>query len=183
MQLSKIAQQNSLVALPLVMQLLGKNGHYKFDTITKTKTVESILTLLTTSGIEEFMKYLLSVFFEPAVILKEDLSPERVDNIRRWVLEQMALLVRTGKLEKNQGWLMQIVQFTIQFGFFNPTTSSADPNSLVRVLETPLSPSTTSFFRSTLLTNLGYLNSIILTKDGGIRRLYRNHKIWTAMER
>ena len=66
--LSDYAQSNQQAALPLVMQLLGKYGHFKFDALTKTNTVETILSKLTGDGILEYCQHLIKIFNDPSLI-------------------------------------------------------------------------------------------------------------------
>lgn len=42
----------------LVLQLIGTNGSYQFDRITKTKTVENILATMDSAGVKEYMNFL-----------------------------------------------------------------------------------------------------------------------------
>ena len=42
----------------LVLQLIGTNGSYQFDRITKTKTVENILATMDSAGVKEYMSFL-----------------------------------------------------------------------------------------------------------------------------
>lgn len=44
----------------LILQLTGDNGSQQFDKMTKTKTVESILTSLDAKGIQTYVDYLVS---------------------------------------------------------------------------------------------------------------------------
>lgn len=47
--------------LTLVLQLTGTNGSRQFDRVTKTKTVESILSNMNADGIASYTKYLLEL--------------------------------------------------------------------------------------------------------------------------
>jgi hypothetical protein len=43
----------------LILQLTGVHGSQQFDRLTKTKTVETILTSMSQEGIESYIEYLL----------------------------------------------------------------------------------------------------------------------------
>lgn len=47
------------MGLALILQLTGVNGSRQFDKLTKTKTVENILTSMDVSGIKSYIDYLL----------------------------------------------------------------------------------------------------------------------------
>lgn len=57
-------QNNPELGFSLILQLTGTHGHQQFDRLTKTKTVESILTAMDESGIENYIKHLYSQFNE-----------------------------------------------------------------------------------------------------------------------
>jgi len=49
----------------LILQLTGVNGSQQFDKLTKTKTVESILSSLDANGIQSYIDHLVSQIDEP----------------------------------------------------------------------------------------------------------------------
>lgn len=57
--MQKIVTDEPRAGLALVLQLLGQNGNRQFDQITRTKTVESILSSMSPFGIQEYANYLL----------------------------------------------------------------------------------------------------------------------------
>jgi hypothetical protein len=57
-------QNNPQLGFSLILQLTGTHGHQQFDRLTKTKTVESILTAMDEPGIKNYIKYLYSRFIE-----------------------------------------------------------------------------------------------------------------------
>ena len=50
---------NPRIGFSLILQLTGVNGSRQFDKLTKTKTVESILTSMDNEGIKSYIDYLL----------------------------------------------------------------------------------------------------------------------------
>ena len=52
------------VGFSLVMQLLGPQGNRKFDRITKTRIVETLLAKMDKSGIREYVGFLKERFYE-----------------------------------------------------------------------------------------------------------------------
>jgi DNA polymerase phi len=53
-------QKNPQLGFALILQLTGVHGNQQFDRLTKTKTIETILTSMDTSGIREYITFLLS---------------------------------------------------------------------------------------------------------------------------
>lgn len=52
-------QSNPQLGFALILQLTGANGNHQFDKLTKTKTVETILTSMDAEGIKTYIEYLL----------------------------------------------------------------------------------------------------------------------------
>lgn len=54
-----VVKTNPTIGFTLILQLTGVNGSHQFDKLTKTKTVETILTSMTQDGIQSYIEYLL----------------------------------------------------------------------------------------------------------------------------
>ena len=108
-----LANEKPNVALPLVLQLLGKHGHHKFDSITKTKTVENILAALTESDILKFIQHVEQIFYNPQSLNKyyysnyrsEDADESKNEHVRLWALDQLYLLIKSSKIKKEKKWV------------------------------------------------------------------------------
>lgn len=100
----------------MITQLLGKNGHQNFDRITRTKTVENLLTTMDTEGIKSYLEYLAETF----VTIEE----KSAESSREWALNQMTLLVTNAKIPKEEQWVTDLVQFLMIHSFFD--VKSAD---------------------------------------------------------
>ncbi|KAJ3275621.1 hypothetical protein HDV01_007624 [Terramyces sp. JEL0728] len=160
-QLCDFASKNPNAALPLVMQLLGKHGHFKFDQITKTKTVETILSELTSEGIQSFLEYLTKVFFDPS-LLSNGADGDQ-NSIRLWTIDQMYLFVRTGKIKKEEKWITYIVEFMVTHGFFTVVKNEKD--GFVKVVEPELSLACQTSIREKCISSLAYLKTISFKTD------------------
>jgi DNA polymerase phi len=106
-----LASQDQKIALPLLMALLKSN--IRFDSITKTKTVEGILSSLDQGGINAHLEYLLSVFVQP-----EQVGEGKAEGVRIWVVEQIYLFIRTSKVKKEKEWVQKSLTFFLQHGCF-----------------------------------------------------------------
>ena len=52
-------KNNPTLGFTLILQLTGVHGSHQFDRLTKTKTVETILTNMNNEGIQNYIEYLL----------------------------------------------------------------------------------------------------------------------------
>lgn len=102
-------------------QLLGKNGHQNFDQVTKSKTVESILSLTNFDGVNQHIIRLLDVAGEGAVEAEEKGDEEALQSIdarRKMVLDQVLALLRNASIPKSDETVDIVLTFFIVHGFF-----------------------------------------------------------------
>lgn len=59
--IQNIVKSNPTVGFTLILQLTGVHGSHQFDKLTKTKTVETILTNMDRDGIQSYIEYLLNL--------------------------------------------------------------------------------------------------------------------------
>jgi DNA polymerase phi len=59
-EVQTFVQSNPHLGFALILQLTGVNGSQQFDKLTKTKTVESILTSMDAEGVKNYIDYLLT---------------------------------------------------------------------------------------------------------------------------
>ncbi|KAI7903361.1 DNA polymerase phi-domain-containing protein [Cokeromyces recurvatus] len=127
--IQNVAEENKQVGFALITQLLGKNGHQNFDRITRTKTVENLLTTMDAEGIKSYLEYLAQTF-----VKTEEASSE---SSREWALNQMSLLITNPKIPKEEDWVIELVRFLMMFTFFD--IKSNDKNkSYLSGLHSPL---------------------------------------------
>lgn len=63
--IQSFVQKNPALGFPLILQLTGVNGSKQFDKLTRTKTVESILTAMDADGIKSYVLSLLGQLNSP----------------------------------------------------------------------------------------------------------------------
>ncbi|KAI8825821.1 DNA polymerase phi-domain-containing protein [Fimicolochytrium jonesii] len=162
--LSKLAQERKEIALQLVLQLVGKHGHQRFDAVTKTKTVESILGSLEAADIISYVQYLEDLFVDQT----EEAAAEvpYVDSHRHWVLDQMLQLVRNAKVPKEEKWVQSVARFICLHAFFDVTKADAK-NSSIKPAQPPLSEATRTLCQEKLFALLGALVALQLKNDEG----------------
>ncbi|EMD34453.1 hypothetical protein CERSUDRAFT_55542 [Gelatoporia subvermispora B] len=114
--IQNVVKQNPTSGCTLILQLTGAHGSRQFDRLTKTKTVETILTSMDAAGIQSYIAYLLEQ-------VDDQQSPEKSDiqavNARRaWVVDQLAALVRNGAIPKDDAWVRAILDWFVVHGLF-----------------------------------------------------------------
>lgn len=177
--IQNVAEENKQVGFALITQLLGKNGHQKFDSITHTKTVENLLTTMDTEGIKSYLEYLAHTFIT--------LDEKHADSSRDWALNQMALLVTNTKIPKEETWVTDLVQFLIIHSFFEIKSDDKKSTSYLTGLHTPtpaLSPSTIKLcqerFQTVLvaLSKLPPLQQTSSVKSKKLNGITNNGELW-----
>jgi len=100
--------------------------------VTKTKTVESILTSMDVKGIEIYIDYLLkqvnntsnersvstSLSFSVILTLTKGIISQDINARRAWIIDQLGALIRNGSTPKNDRWIQSILDWLIVNGLF-----------------------------------------------------------------
>ncbi|VDB99939.1 unnamed protein product [Peniophora sp. CBMAI 1063] len=109
----EVVKKDPKIGFAFVLQLTGVHGDQQFDKLTKTKTVESILTTMDVEGIQGYIKHLLS---QVDAINGED---AQVTNSRRsWIIEQFTSLVKNGSIPKDDAWVQLVLDWLVVHGIF-----------------------------------------------------------------
>ncbi|SPO19935.1 related to DNA polymerase V [Ustilago trichophora] len=112
-----VVKEQPHLGFVLVTQLIGKNGHQNFDSITKTKTVEQVLSSLDIDRVREYVKHLGDIICQGIQTEDEDELTE-ITNRRKWALDQLLFLVRTPTVPKDDQLLIDILTFLAAHGYF-----------------------------------------------------------------
>ncbi|CAO3635815.1 unnamed protein product [Cunninghamella echinulata] len=124
--IQQVADKNKKVGFVLISQLIGgKHGHQQFDTMTKTKTVEHLLTSMDSNGIQQYLEYLAHTF----ILQDENNSEATIDNQREWTIQQMLLLITNPKTPKDEKWINDIIQFLLVYTFFDVSSKKGKNNN------------------------------------------------------
>jgi DNA polymerase phi len=102
-------QQNPELGYTLILQLTGIHGSQQFDKLTKTKTVESILSRMDSDGI---MKYIQSLLEQ----MDESNNDAVIEEAKKmWIADQFTALIRNGAIPKREDWIQVILNwFAVQ---------------------------------------------------------------------
>ncbi|KAH9923929.1 DNA polymerase phi-domain-containing protein [Epithele typhae] len=121
-----VVKGNPTLGFSLILQLTGLHGSRNFDKLTKTKTVETILTSMDEDGIKAYIDYLLKQVNEEQTApgsASADVDADADDiqalNTRRaWIVDQLSALVRNAAVPKADGWMQTILDWLIVHGLF-----------------------------------------------------------------
>ncbi|KAM5542581.1 hypothetical protein V8D89_003542 [Ganoderma adspersum] len=114
-----VVKSNPAIGFSLILQLTGVHGSRQFDRLTKTKTVEAILTSMDEAGIQSYIDYLLrQVDEEPPASVDAETDFQAVNTRRAWIIEQLAALVRNGAIPKSDAWMQTILDWLVVHGLF-----------------------------------------------------------------
>ncbi|KAI5982996.1 DNA polymerase phi-domain-containing protein [Pisolithus marmoratus] len=155
--IQSFVQENPTLGLPLILQLTGINGSQEFDKLTRTKTVESILSVMDSEGIKNYIVSLLD-----QVNSKDADEDATVLNSRRtWIADQFAALIRNGSVPKSDEWIQVVLDWYAVNGLYSIRKKSG--SSSIHALRALPSPPFTEQFqahcRTRLLSSLADLTS------------------------
>ena len=189
--LADLARQKPSMALPLLMQILGQHGSLRFDAITKTNTVDSILASLDAQGVRNYLEYLKNAFADPSMLRRGPMADSKQDgeqdvsgteSLRRWVVDQMCLLIKTPRINKAQDWVQEICDFVVICGFFKVVKTDKHRAAVDQAFQP--SDDFRRYCRDKLLSLVVALRSMCLSDDEGKvvtkPRLRLDGSCWTA---
>ncbi|KAF8162945.1 DNA polymerase phi-domain-containing protein [Crassisporium funariophilum] len=132
-EVQAVVKDKPQLGFALILQLTGVNGSQQFDRLTKTKTVESILSNLDAKGIQQYIDYLMSQINEG------DGSNIAVLNTRRaWIIDQLGSLIHNGGIPKEDGWVQSVLDWLVINGLFGiKKKSSKSSFPALRNIPTP----------------------------------------------
>ena len=173
------------MGVPVLMRLFeGEHGTFRFDALTHTKTVESIVASLDELRVQEYSSWLMHQVIEPDTRAngiegddamdidgQADIEMQRKasDSKRSWAIDQLLLLIRKHSTALPQevtsqlpDWTVRIVEFLALHAFF--TLQKASKKSSVEALrrkpEPPLSSAVQSLCASRLFSAVAHLVTI-----------------------
>ncbi|KAF8274212.1 DNA polymerase phi-domain-containing protein [Lactarius quietus] len=122
-----IVQKDPSLGFACVLQLTGIHGNQQFDKLTRTRTVESILTMTNAEGIKNYIAHLLVQVDGDSGSTKSNV--QLINARRSWIVDQFAALIRNGAIPKDDGWVQQILDWLTVHGIF--VVKKRSPNCLI----------------------------------------------------
>ncbi|ORY26447.1 hypothetical protein BCR33DRAFT_859122 [Rhizoclosmatium globosum] len=120
-QISTISSSSREIGLQVVFQLMGKNGHQRFDSITRTKTVENIVSSLNEKEVDTYVKYLMDLVVSGVSDVADETEEESTSTsatTRMWALDQLHSLLKSPQIPKTQSWIQRVLQFLCVHSLF-----------------------------------------------------------------
>lgn len=120
-------QQEPKSALPVFVALTSKNGSIDFDKITKTKTLEQILSAASDDVLKKIVRHLNSL------VLRPETEEQTVADSRRQIIADLLLnMVKHYKryeevlddLAEKDGWLYKTLEIFVEYAYFVPSQST-----------------------------------------------------------
>ncbi|KAJ3812332.1 DNA polymerase phi-domain-containing protein [Lentinula aff. lateritia] len=109
-EIQTFVQRNPKLGFALILQLTGVHGSQQFDKITKTKTVESIISTMDADDIKQYIAYLLFQANDSEV------EVEIINARRRWIIDQLSALIRNGSIAKTGEWVESVLDWFVVNG-------------------------------------------------------------------
>ncbi|KAG0705011.1 DNA polymerase phi-domain-containing protein [Suillus ampliporus] len=144
--IQNFVQQNPDLGYTLILQLTGIHGSQQFDKLTRTKTVESILSRMDGDGIMKYIQSLLEQMDE----FDNDTIAEEAKKI--WIADQFAALVRNGAIPKREDWIQLVLNWFAVQGLYVVKRKST--KGLLAALRVTPSSLTSDDFRRTCRSKL-----------------------------
>jgi DNA polymerase phi len=147
-------QKDPALGYAFILPLTGVHGSQQFDKLTRTTTVESILTRMSAEGIKNYITHLLGQAdgglafkqygvgpFQKVVdySLRARSDTQDIDARRSWIIEQFAALIRKGTTPKSDEWVQMILDWFVVHGIFTIKKKS-QKSSISTVCTPPLFP-------------------------------------------
>ncbi|KAI9140281.1 hypothetical protein BKA69DRAFT_533978 [Paraphysoderma sedebokerense] len=169
---TELCNQHPKISIHIVTQLIGPHGAKNFDRLTKTKTVESILSNQSQEGLQSYIRYLKSIVLDQTVttavtvptdgmdiVESEEVSEyaKRIDSNRQWAIDALYHLVKSSTIPLTSDIVKSIVQFFLTYSYF--LVESTDISHGLQAPTPSLSESTYRLVRSRLISTLQELLS------------------------
>ncbi|PWN19959.1 hypothetical protein BCV69DRAFT_283492 [Microstroma glucosiphilum] len=105
---TEVVKETPRAGFALVAQLLGKHGSQNFDKLTKTKTIEGLLSAMDGQGVKDYIVWVVEL-----------LATSADDAKRRWALDQLLSLVRNTAIPTDESSTEDILKYLAAGGFFS----------------------------------------------------------------
>ncbi|PFH52419.1 hypothetical protein AMATHDRAFT_139897 [Amanita thiersii Skay4041] len=157
-EVKEFVRKNPQLGLALILQLTGMHGHQQFDKLTKTTTVESILTAMDLNGIKDYVNYLLAQSNKQQD--GEKLDAASLDTKRSWIIDQFGSLVRNTSVPKSDNWVIPILNWLTVNGLCTVKKKTKSSSNVLHIFaQPPLKEELRQQCCTRLLIILGDLNS------------------------
>ncbi|XP_072164198.1 myb-binding protein 1A-like protein [Diadema setosum] len=152
--------QDSHVQFGVVKCLLSSPGHIKFDDITKSKTVHSIVSNFNLGALKLFLKWLKKLFYSGTASISHRMQEPNLNDDRAWVCMQILTLIRNPSLPREDSWLLDASRFLFLHAFFNVDHPEPAIPECSQVLDQPISEELRKSIANQFYGALGVLSTL-----------------------
>jgi len=111
--LVQVAEENPSLVPIFVKQLLTNHGTPSFDNLTKSKTIEKMMSFAN----EEGLLGLISLF-EGIILDPHEKDVKGVEKRRQWAADHLLALIRNNKVIKSKSWIDTLLHLFAFYGHF-----------------------------------------------------------------
>ncbi|KAF3188247.1 hypothetical protein TWF788_000925 [Orbilia oligospora] len=108
------AENSPSIASTILTCLLSRNGSPNFESVTKTKVIESLFSCADEQGQLEIVRFFKSLILEPAA---ED--TKSIEKSRQWAADQLLSTIRSSKSTPKSSYVTEIINIFVEYGHFN----------------------------------------------------------------
>jgi len=119
--IQEIIKERPRLGFTIISQLVGKYGNARFDAITGTKTIESLLACMDADGVQRYVEYLIGNVCEG--------TRADTESSRKWALDQLLVVVRNASIPTNDDCVCNILSFLAAHGFFTMNAAKKTSSS------------------------------------------------------
>ncbi|KAL7751830.1 DNA-directed DNA polymerase [Sorochytrium milnesiophthora] len=122
-----ITKEQPAIAVPVMSHLLGPNGSKNFDEVTKSNTIESILSKFSDVSVMDYIAYLESIIYnqgESASEAEDDFdsnaAARQVHHNRLWAADSLVHMTNLKGITLSEAALERIAQVLLSVALFQP---------------------------------------------------------------
>ncbi|KAF7295052.1 hypothetical protein MIND_01043400 [Mycena indigotica] len=158
--IQSLVKSQPQLGFAFIMELTGVNGNTQFDKLTKSKTVESILASMDTSGIKDYIQHLLR-----QVNPDEQPDVSAINLQRAWIIDQLSSLIRNAVVPTDDNCKMLVLDWLVVHGLFviKKKSEKSPYHALHKLPTPPFSDALRQQCRDRLLSCLADLTSRVQT--------------------
>ncbi|XP_030847614.1 myb-binding protein 1A-like protein isoform X2 [Strongylocentrotus purpuratus] len=154
--------EDPMVQFAVAKCLLSRPGHVKFDDITKSKTVYSIISNFNCRAVKLYLKWLKKLFHSGTASIGHRMQEPNLEEDRKWICMQVLTLIKNPKLSREEDWLLDATRFLFLHAFFTVDKPEPSIPECSSVLETQVSAELQKMIGSQFYGALGVLSAVSL---------------------
>ncbi|KAH0564905.1 hypothetical protein GP486_001704 [Trichoglossum hirsutum] len=135
------------IAYDVVIGISSGNGTLNFDQVTKTRTIEKLLNQANNAALIRILQHYENTIQHPSTD-----ESKAAESRRQLLADQLVSVLRSGKSDKSDEWVMSLLSMFARFGYFIVDGPGVKPSP-------PVSGTSQNMFRTRLSSCLAHLIS------------------------